>query len=348
MKSLSFGLGLFLAAAVAPVTATSAAAEENFSEFDLAHMYGKLEGGYLFKSSGGSDDPGFEFDLDESWTVGAALGYEFAEKWRAELTGSYEQRDLDTADSLLAVGGDVTAYTIMPMIYRDFDFDFLFGMKPFIGAGAGVGLIDAEVQEAFPVGGGDDDELDINLAWQATAGMSYDVSERTKFDVRYRYVDAGEYEFDSGTADYRSHAVLAGLRYQFGAHAQEVAAPAATAPVAPAAPEVMTRIVYFDFDESSIRPDAAIVLDEVADVARMKSAEQILVVGHTDRAGRASYNEKLAQRRAIAVRDALIARGVTASVIRTNAEGERKPAVTTADGVREQLNRRAEVTIEIR
>lgn len=105
-------------------------------------------------------------------------------------------------------------------------------------------------------------------------------------------------------------------------------------------------IVYFDWDRSDIRPDAAAVIaDVVADAATL-GAPPISVTGHTDLSGSAEYNMGLSLRRADSVRDALIAGGVTPDQITTAGRGEEEPAVPTADGVREQANRRAEIIIQ--
>jgi OOP family OmpA-OmpF porin len=51
-------------------------------------------------------------------------------------------------------------------------------------------------------------------------------------------------------------------------------------------------------------------------------------------------------RRANAVRDALVKRGIDASLIKTESRGEDKLMVKTPDGVREPANRRAEITFQ--
>ena len=105
-------------------------------------------------------------------------------------------------------------------------------------------------------------------------------------------------------------------------------------------------IVYFDWDRSDIRPDgAAVIADVIADAATL-GAPPISVTGHTDLSGSAEYNMGLSLRRADSVRDALIAGGVMPDQITTAGRGEEEPAVPTADGVREQANRRAEIIIQ--
>ncbi len=102
--------------------------------------------------------------------------------------------------------------------------------------------------------------------------------------------------------------------------------------------------VYFDFDKSNIKADAARVLDRVAGEIKSYNPSEVTVAGHADRAGSSDYNIGLSQRRADAVSDALTGRGVTNRVIKERAYGESQPAVETEDGVRLQENRR--VTID--
>ena len=70
---------------------------------------------------------------------------------------------------------------------------------------------------------------------------------------------------------------------------------------------------------------------------------RIEVAGHADRSGTPQYNQRLSQRRADAVRAYLSGRGIPDGVIATEAFGESRPRVDTADGVREVQNRRVEV-----
>jgi OOP family OmpA-OmpF porin len=126
------------------------------------------------------------------------------------------------------------------------------------------------------------------------------------------------------------------------AELEQALMPAPMAAEAPMMPE--TFIVYFDFDMSNINPAAQAVLNEV--LAAVQSGAPISVTGHADRSGPEDYNMGLSLRRADAVREALIAGGVTADQITVSGRGEEEPAVPTADGVREQANRRVEIIIQ--
>ena len=116
-------------------------------------------------------------------------------------------------------------------------------------------------------------------------------------------------------------------------------------PVTPVTPPEVY-IVLFDFDKANIRPDGQQVVNQVLADAQAKGTPQISVTGHADRAGPADYNLALSLRRADAVRQALIAGGISADQITVSGRGEEEPAVPTPDGVREQANRRVEIIIQ--
>ncbi len=71
-------------------------------------------------------------------------------------------------------------------------------------------------------------------------------------------------------------------------------------------------IVYlnFEFDKATLRPDAKPVLDEMFAMLRADPSLALSIEGHTDDRGPPDYNRALSERRAAAVRDALLARGL--------------------------------------
>lgn len=117
-------------------------------------------------------------------------------------------------------------------------------------------------------------------------------------------------------------------------------------PVAEPAPPPQPRsfIVFFDWNSSTIRPDAQRVLEAAAAHAQRGGLSQVNLVGHADRSGPARYNMGLSQRRADAAKAALVGMGLSAGSISTVARGESQPLVATDDGVREPRNRRVEIT----
>jgi OOP family OmpA-OmpF porin len=126
--------------------------------------------------------------------------------------------------------------------------------------------------------------------------------------------------------------------------------PAPKAEPAPApAPEPMMApkpfVVFFGFDSAEITTAASQTIDDALAAAKKIGATDFSVTGHADRAGSDDYNSALSLRRSNAVRDALVARGVGNAQVSVAGRGEADPAVPTADGVKEQANRRVQIII---
>lgn len=117
-----------------------------------------------------------------------------------------------------------------------------------------------------------------------------------------------------------------------------VATTAEVPPAPPPAPAALSQTVYFAWDKSDLTPEAHAVITQVAS----ENKTPLEVVGHTDTSGSDSYNQSLGQRRADTVADAL--RAQNATVCAAASRGESDLAVSTGDGVREPLNRRATIT----
>ena len=81
----------------------------------------------------------------------------------------------------------------------------------------------------------------------------------------------------------------------------------------------------FDFDKAVLRPEGKAKLDEVASKAGALKLEVILAVGHTDRIGKDAYNQKLSEKRAAAVKEYLVAKGIEANRVYTEGKGEKQP-----------------------
>ncbi len=126
---------------------------------------------------------------------------------------------------------------------------------------------------------------------------------------------------------------------------------AALAPKEAAMPAPMpapeTYLVLFDFDKSNINEAGQAVINQVlADLQAMGGAPTISLTGHADRVGPDDYNMGLSLRRADSARQALIDGGIAAEQITVSGRGESENAVPTADGVKEQANRRVELIVQ--
>ena len=101
--------------------------------------------------------------------------------------------------------------------------------------------------------------------------------------------------------------------------------------------------MFFDWDKSDITPEAATVLNSAITAYGNCGMARVMLAGHADRSGSATYNVGLSERRNASVEAYLTARGIPAARITSEAFGETQNRVPTADGVRELQNRRVEV-----
>jgi peptidoglycan-associated lipoprotein len=106
--------------------------------------------------------------------------------------------------------------------------------------------------------------------------------------------------------------------------------------------------VYFDFDRYSLRPEATRVLDEAIAAMRENATLRVEIEGHTCNIGTAEYNLALGDRRANAVKDYLVSRGVTADRLTTVSYGEERPKYDNSREETRRLNRRAALVVNLR
>lgn len=115
-------------------------------------------------------------------------------------------------------------------------------------------------------------------------------------------------------------------------------------PLPAAAPQpLQLQGVHFDFDKATLRPESLTVLDE--DVAALSKwgDVKVEVAGHTDSKGSDAYNLNLSQRRAEAVRNYLIGKGIAAERLTAKGYGESQPVADNATDEGRAKNRRVEL-----
>ena len=293
-------------------------------------------------------------ELENDWSQHLGLGYAFANGFRLEGELAHRWNGINDAAQIDA-GGDVHAWSGLINLYYDFNRGGAW--EPYVGVGAGVSRISANAYDNVgPLGPQFIDDEDTSAAYQVLAGVAFSLTEQLDLDVGYRWFVApdGNYQPDSAGAYYDHQAVTVGLRYQFAAPAAPLPPPAPPAPPPPPPPPPVATcptsdfVVYFEWDRSNLNQAALETIDAAVNRARQCNVSGAVVVGHTDTSGSAQYNVGLSERRASVVRDALVARGMGASSVRTEARGENDLARATRDGVREPLNRRTAVTISFR
>jgi OOP family OmpA-OmpF porin len=308
---------------------------------------------------------------DYGYDVDGVVGYDFG-IFRVETEVGYKNATVDSYQSAVATpinpafaapagsykdhAGRTTALSFMLNGLLDFgDDDKLQG---FVGGGVGVARIKgkygyAAYNNTFV------DDSDTVFAWQALAGVRAPVTKNVDLSLKYRFFNAESVKLvdvAGRTLDgrFRSHSILAGVLFNFGAPEEPAPVapppppPVEPTPVPPPPPPVVCSpgpfIVFFDWDKSDITPDAAGILDNAISQYANCGNAAVMLAGHADRSGSAKYNVGLSQRRADAVKAYFVAHSIPEGVISEQAFGESRPRVETADGVREVQNRRVEIT----
>lgn len=318
-----------------------------------ANLAGELDA-KVNSASLGLNNNNASFDMKTGYAVLGAIGYAYGTGLRVEIEPGYRRSGIDRVSP--AAGNTNLSgrlENLSAMLNAIYDFDLGTSLVPYLGIGLGgsrvTGKVDGEGESKW------------KLAYQGIAGIAYPLSRDLRLDLGYRYFATPDVKSgaDVGSIEYenRSHSVLLGLRYHFAPPAAPVArtaAPAVAAAPAPApAPAPVPRadiqrafVVFFDFDKSDITAEAARVIAQAADHARRGGVARLVVTGHTDTSGTPAYNQRLSERRAANVREALVRQGLAASAISTVGKGESEPLVKTGDGVREAQNRRAEIVLQ--
>ncbi len=107
--------------------------------------------------------------------------------------------------------------------------------------------------------------------------------------------------------------------------------------------ERLGMIVYFDYDRAEIKPEYVSVVAAHARFLNGNTARKVRLEGHADERGSREYNIGLGERRAQAVRRALLLQGVGEAQITTVSYGEERPAAAGSDEAAYGKNRRVEI-----
>ncbi|MBN2232376.1 MAG: OmpA family protein [Deltaproteobacteria bacterium] len=107
--------------------------------------------------------------------------------------------------------------------------------------------------------------------------------------------------------------------------------------------------VLFAFDRAELREEARSTLDDIAAVIAEQKRPRVEITGHTDAKGSAAYNLDLSERRAAAVRDDLVGRGLAAELFIVRGCGETDPRApnTNPDGSDNAAGRKANRRVEL-
>jgi OmpA-OmpF porin, OOP family len=301
-------------------------------------------------------------NFKDGFNAGGRVGYQWG-PWRFEEEYRFQQSDYQSLGGLGpgVIGGDRSAHAVMTNLIYDFTFGW--PITPHIGAGLGVvDVVDSPTLKASiysPTGalvarpGGLLHADDWEFGYQAIAGVEYNFNPVIALDVDYRYLattdesyvsKSGLFTGQSYKSGYASHNLVASLIVRFGAPPPPPPAVAPPAPPAAAPPPPRNvYLVFFDWDRYNITPEGMSIIQQAANQFKSGAPVTLQVTGYTDLSGSAGYNQRLSERRANAVANAMVRFGVPRSDMVVTGRGMNNPRVPTAPGVREPQNRRVEI-----
>lgn len=288
-------------------------------------------------------------NLKNAPVFGARLGYNFTKYFGVEIVGQYLTTNLDDKNKTDNTEGqfgypmdrvDLYSYHIDAIVHLLPDNRF----TPFIVAGFGGAHYDPRISTndmpAFNVGVGAKLSLTENIA--------------LRFDVQDYIVT----EIFQET--FHNIGITAGVVFSFGgsksapvAKSEPIVEPApAPAPVPVAEEKVVIVVasepkieekvmvaaaepkiiilafedVHFDFDQSTLKPEAQVILKRNIQLLKDNPKAKVRIAGYTSASGTEAYNQKLSERRAKAVQEFLISEGVSSHALSTIGYGETDPA----------------------
>ena len=304
-------------------------------------------------------EPDIEFGTDErDYGGGVRFGKPVSDMWDLQIGASHARSESGAFDYRQTLVG---ADALLMMSRKKF--------RPFLLFGVGAQRDKVEnplrrVHETSPY-------LTAGLGFQLGLGDQWSMQADLR-SVRGRLRDEEDFGFKHNNNKY----LTVGFNYAFNkplppppppapapAPAPAVQEPPPPPPVAPAPPPArfekvtLSATELFEFDSATLRMPQPRLDEIAAALTADPTITDVDVTGYADRLGSAKYNLKLSQRRANAVRDYLIGKGIEAGRLKAIGKGEADPVVTCTNKKRADLikclepNRRVEVeqiTIERR
>ncbi len=280
----------------------------------------------------------------DGFNVGVRAGYMWG-PWRFEEEFNFAQNGI-TGVGPLALKGNTNRIALMTNAIYDFNLGW--PVTPHLGVG--IGAVNLNLGASFaPLAGA---QVARGNSWQfgyqALAGVRYNVNPNLAFDVDYRYLGTTDPTFRTTVgaipiqATYSTHNIVASITVMFGGAPP---APPVMAPAPPAPPPSARKVflVFFDWDRDTVTPEGMAIIQQAADAFKAGGTVRLMVTGYTDRSGSPGYNQRLSERRAGNVANALARMGVPRNQMAVSGRGENDNRVPTADGVREPQNRRVEI-----
>src|SRR3981081_3274212 len=268
--------------------------------------------------------------MDTGWAAGGKVGYDFVGP-RVEVEG-LSRSHTGTAVVAFPTGyanlrGKIDQVSVMAnALYAFFPGATI---TPYVGAGLGVGFVDANIQGC---------RLCLTMfAYQGILGVGFNATPALRIGLEGRYYGTT----NPGAYTNNNIMALLSVSYKFGQ--PQIAPPPPPSSAARTPPSFM---VFFDWDRANISDQALTTIRQAAGAFKSKGSARITATGHTDTSGPESYKIALSLRRANAVKDTRAGEGLPAQAIAVTGRGEPQRLAPTGDNVREPQNRRVEIVVQ--
>ncbi|WP_159738173.1 OmpA family protein [Vibrio atypicus] len=268
---------------------------------------------------------------EDSWALGSFLGYEITDAVAIEA-------GLDALGETTGAGykdAGMSAYTLAPR--------FSFALNEDLDLFAKIG--GAHVKY-----GNDEDG-----ALLGAIGLNYSIIPSIDIQAELQHFNGISIE----TTSFDANTFTLGFRSKFGGSSEPTPEPVEevlveetvveeVVVVTPVVKTFETKVVdsgSFELNSSELKPASKQKLEELVVFMNEYPQANVEVVGYTDTSGAASYNQKLSEKRAQSVANALEAEGIDASRITVSGQGESNPIASNDTHEGRVQNRRVEITV---
>ncbi|MGY0616170.1 OmpA family protein [Vibrio sp. FJH11] len=264
-------------------------------------------------------------DKDDT-TLGAFVGYEFNDYIALE-AGFDNVGDFDES----SFGGHVEAITLAPKFSLPITEDIaLYG----------------KVGGAYVMFDGKDD-----YSYLGAAGLEFNISQNVTARAEYQTIT----DINNDVVRATGNTATLGVSFKFGGSEEPVVEEAAVVEEVAVVeePVVVTKTFEtqtmgtgsFDVNSATLKAESSAKLDNLVAFLNEYPQANVEVVGYTDTSGAAAYNQKMSEKRAESVANALVEKGIDASRIQARGEGENNPIASNDTLEGRQQNRRVEVIV---
>ena len=266
-------------------------------------------------------------------TLGAYLGYQ-AYDWLALELG-YDSLGRFTGEGLN--DQHVDAITLAPKINLNVSEALALYVK------AGGAYVDY---------GNEDD-----FSYLGAAGIEWLANENASLRLEYQAIT----DINNDIVRAMANSVTLGLSYKFGGSKSEPAPVITPAPVVEEVqpiveevvePKIVTKLYpaqlsgnNFKHNSAEVTSEAVEQLERLAIFLRKNSQAKVEITGHTDSMGSAAYNQTMSEKRAQAVANVLVDKGIDASRITASGQGENSPIASNETKEGRQQNRRVDIVV---